>query len=290
MASDPVMLSPDDEWVRLAYLNALGIMQYCPNDAVAMGGVRLPSWEPNFEPQPQPSAPQPVAAVPITPQAELPGSAVAVAVAAAVDAATDTTATTPTPDPALAALQALESGADIRLDPSRILGGEQAQSGARLRRERPSAMVSAFTLLFISTEHYLLAVECGVADAPGLSSLESRWISDLLRALGASEPEVALTRARHFRWPVLNTAFGADDLGAAGEALLSFLEGSGCEQPLVIIGAPAGILVDVERGQPGQLAALNAVPCLQTESLRAMQADVACKRAVWQQLCRFLDR
>lgn len=282
------------EGERLAYLQALGITQYVPLRPIA-GAVSLPSpaWEvPAAEAvQPQPFLRED-AAVSAAPRENLRANVsepsadtVAQAVSAAVQRTHPDSPAMPehSPEPAPG------NTTDIpQLDLSKLKPVEEKKQPVTPK----AAALQRFTLAVITLpQRARLLVELAQPDAPGLSGVEFRLLSDLLLALNCQQ-EIGDSNTKLFRWPLVNNPRIAADVSAARDGLLAFLAAAQSEQPLgkvLFLGAaPLVCFPHQQVGEVFSLPELEGAACLFTHSLAALQKDWTLKPIVWRQLQSFL--
>lgn len=285
------------EGERLAYLQALGITQYVPLRPIA-GAPVLPvaAWE---SAAPLPASPagvnvQPALADPLVQEAPAATGPVPVAeqVAEVVRKVDVATAPSPAQSPAPADSGATASADIPQLDLSRIKPAAAPQPVAVPR----AASLQRFALAVITVpQRVRLLVELAQADAPGLSALEFRMLSDILLALNVPQ-EISDSTTKLFRWPMVNNPRIAADASAARDGLLAFLASAQAEQAvdkILCLGAtPLQCFAHQAPGEAFSLPDLNTAVatsrCLFTHSLAAMNRDGALKPVVWRQLQAFL--
>ena len=267
---------------RLAYLNALGITQYvslAPIDGAPVLPALAPEaiWpgqpepafesEPALEPEPIDAAPEPVAKAKPDPE-HLPES-------------------TPVAEPATTSMPAAEPGDIPQLDVGKL---KQAEQATRTTQPKPAAApAQRFALAVVTVpDQFRLFVELALPDAPGLSAVEHRMLSDLLALLGHPNG-LDQYGAKLYRWPMINNPRLAANPDAARDGLLGFVASAPPVPRSVFLGAKAATLLsDAALGQPFALGQPqpNAVA---THSLLAMQQDWTQKATAWQHLRAFLD-
>jgi hypothetical protein len=283
------------EGERLAYLQALGIAQYVPLRPIA-GVSQLPAmaWE---SPAAEAVSPEPLLredAVVSTTLRENPrppvvsdpsADVVAQAVSAAVQRADPTASTTPqnSAEPAQR-----DTGDIPQLDLSKLKPVEEKKQPVAPK----AASLQRFTLAVITLpQRARLLVELSQPEAPGLSGVEFRLLSDLLLALNCQQ-EIGDSNTKLFRWPLVNNPRIAADVSAARDGLLAFLSAAQSEQPLdkvLFLGvAPLVCFPHQQAGEAFTLPELDGASCLLTYSLAALQKDWTLKPIVWRQLQSFL--
>lgn len=281
------------EGERLAYLQALGITQYVPLRPIA-GAVSLPSlaWEvPVIEPSQPESVQRDDAAVTAMPQenqqpfADPSTDTVAQAVSAAVQRTLPDSSAVPenSPEPT-----PRDTGDIPQLDLSKLKPVEERKQPVAPK----TAALQRFTLAVITLpQRARLLVELAQPDAPGLSGVEFRLLSDFLLALNCQQ-EIGDSNTRLFRWPLVNNPRIAADVSAARDGLLAFLAAAQSEQPLAKVlflgAAPLVCFPQQQMGETFTLPELDGASCLFTHSLAALQKDWTRKPIVWRQLQSFL--
>ncbi len=177
--------------------------------------------------------------------------------------------------------------ADIAaLDLGRLNKGLSAPSRPKPALANQSQL--KFALQVVATPRCRLVFELSLADSPGLSSLETQWVSDLLLALGLDR-ELSQYRTKLFRWPLVDNPMIAADQDAAKDALISFLAGDHLHEKTVFLGRLAPQVLDmVDCGVPFTVAGHEGV-CLWTHSLATLQKQWRLKAEAWTHLCSFLD-
>jgi len=278
---------------RLAWLDALGIQQYVALAPVA-GAASLPELTPEqiwaaeyvtavaeSESVPE-SEPTPVAPVVAAQQPHESEYAVKTAVAAAVQASS-TAASARTTE--LSLPPDLAEGEIPQLDVSKLRQAEQPVTRP-IRKAAPP--VQKFALAVVTIPHqFRLLVELALPDAPGLSALEHRVLSDLLLALGQADG-LDHNAAKLYRWPILNNPSLASNAEAARDALLAFIGSAPAVTRSVFLGSKAAALLsEVAAGESFSLGPQSTA--IHTHSLAAMQQDWTLKAGVWQQLHSFLS-
>ncbi|MGB3623854.1 MAG: hypothetical protein WBA20_21100 [Ketobacter sp.] len=134
---------------------------------------------------------------------------------------------------------------------------------------------------------FRVLLELAGADAPGLSALEHRMLSDLLGALGALN---ALDQfpAKLYRWPVINNPRMAADPVAAFDALSAFLATTEAVPKTLVMGSKAGVALGLVQSvnpqtldrMPGQFGLVAG--------FAEMQSDWKLKAEAWARLREFL--
>lgn len=282
------------EGERLAYLQALGIAQYVPLRPIA-GAPQLPAlaWEtPAVEPvqaESRQRADSVATAMPIEDLranvSEPSADAVVQAVATAVQRTNPMAPTTPE-SPSEPAPR--DTGDIPQLDLSKLKPVEEKKQPVAPK----AASLQRFTLAVITLpQRARLLVELSQPDAPGLSGVEFRLLSDLLLALNCQQ-EIGDSNTKLFRWPLVNNPRIAADVSAARDGLLAFLSAAQSEQPLdkvLFLGvAPLVCFPHQQAGEAFTLPELDGASCLLTYSLAALQKDWTLKPIVWRQLQSFL--
>lgn len=282
------------EGERLAYLQALGIAQYVPLRPIA-GVPQLPAlaWEtPAVEPvqaESRQRADSVATAMPIEDLranlSEPSADAVVQAVATAVQRTNPMAPTTPE-SPAEPAPR--DTGDIPQLDLSKLKPVEEKKQPVAPK----AASLQRFTLAVITLpQRARLLVELSQPEAPGLSGVEFRLLSDLLLALNCQQ-EIGDSNTKLFRWPLVNNPRIAADVSAARDGLLAFLSAAQSEQPLdkvLFLGvAPLVCFPHQQAGEAFTLPELDGASCLLTYSLAALQKDWTLKPVVWRQLQSFL--
>lgn len=282
------------EGERLAYLQALGIAQYVPLRPIA-GVPQLPAlaWEtPAVEPvqaESRQRADSVATAMPIEDLranlSEPSADAVVQAVATAVQRTNPMAPTTPE-SPSEPAPR--DTGDIPQLDLSKLKPVEEKKQPVAPK----AASLQRFTLAVITLpQRARLLVELSQPEAPGLSGVEFRLLSDLLLALNCQQ-EIGDSNTKLFRWPLVNNPRIAADVSAARDGLLAFLSAAQSEQPLdkvLFLGvAPLVCFPHQQAGEAFTLPELDGASCLLTYSLAALQKDWTLKPVVWRQLQSFL--
>lgn len=282
------------EGERLAYLQALGIAQYVPLRPIA-GVPQLPAlaWEtPAVEPVQAESRQRADAVATAMPIEDLRANlsepsadAVVQAVATAVQRTNPMAPTTPE-SPSEPAPR--DTGDIPQLDLSKLKPVEEKKQPVAPK----AASLQRFTLAVITLpQRARLLVELSQPEAPGLSGVEFRLLSDLLLALNCQQ-EIGDSTTKLFRWPLVNNPRIAADVGAARDGLLAFLSAAQSEQPLdkvLFLGvAPLVCFPHQQAGEAFTLLELDGASCLLTYSLAALQKDWTLKPSVWRQLQSFL--
>lgn len=277
------------EGERLAYLQALGITQYVPLRPIA-GVPQLPvlTWEVTEPVRPASDQCEDTAvsaALPETPRSSVIDSAVD-GVMKAVSAVVQHTHTA---TPGHSAESALHNTSDIpQLDLSKLKPIEEKKPPVTPK----VASLQRFTLAVITLpQRARLLVELSRPDAPGLSGVEFRLLSDLLLALNCQQ-EISDSNTKLFRWPLVNNPRIAADVSAARDGLLAFLAAAQSEQPMnktLFLGTtPLVCFPHQQAGEAFTLPELDGASCLFTSSLAALQKDWTLKPIVWRQLQSFL--
>jgi len=258
---------------RQAYLNALGITQYVALDTIA-GAPVLPVLTAE---QIWPAAPTPaISAEPAQPDIapQPPESSPAVA-----EQAAPISEASPRPD-------IEDDGSIPQLDVSKL---RQEQVQPKTAPAKPVIKAQRFALAVITVpERFRLFVELTLPDAPGLSAVEHRMVSDLLGVLGHHN---ALDQygAKLYRWPMVDNPRIAADSQAAREGLLGFVASAPPVIKSVFLGTKAAsVISDAATGQSFALngSALDAVACC---SLSEMQHDWTRKAEAWGIIHPFLN-
>lgn len=268
------------EGERLAYLRALGITQYVPQQAIP-GTLQLPPLEGETA---APMVAEPV--VDAQPEEAAPAAVVETVAALAQPAAV------PTPPAIEPALPPVSPASDDipRLDLSKLMVEDDRPRAAPPVKAAPGLRFS-LAVVNLAQQQARLLVELAQPDAPGLSGVEFRLLGDLLLALGVPQ-ELSEGSVRPFRWPPVNNARFATDVSAARDGLLGFLAAEQSRQPvnkLVFLGtAPAVCFAQPALGTPFALPEPEGVTGLFSHSLAALQQDWTLKPVLWQQLRAFL--
>lgn len=282
------------EGERLAYLQALGITQYVPLRPIA-GVPQLPSlvWEvPAVEavsPESFPREDAVVSAAPIENLRANVSEPTADVVAQAVATAVQRSSTASPATPELSAEPAQRDTGDIpQLDLSKLKPVEEKKPQVVPK----AASLQRFAVAVITLpQRARLLVELSQPDAPGLSGVEFRLLSDLLLALSCRQ-EIGDSNTKLFRWPLVNNPRIAADVSAARDGLLAFLAAAQSEQPLAKVlflgAAPLVCFPHQQVGEVFTLPELDGASCLFTPSLTALQKDWTLKPIVWRQLQSFL--
>ncbi len=269
---------------RLAYLDALGISQFVAREPLD-GAPSLPLLQPE---QIWPSVdsdkkeaeletthldkgvnPKPAAEPdPLKPEPKLPSETEQ----GRVEAATETDAT-----PVL----------DLTK-----LGLKEGQS-TPTERKISSTRETRFALAIVDVaDQFRVVVELALPDAPGLSAMEHRMLSDMLQLLGCGD-WLSNHAPRTFQWPIVNNPRIAKDRSAARDGLMGFFASSAPWPKTLFLGPQAPSLLQqtelnpvAETLAPVQLDGLTGMT-LVLPSFNQMQ-DWTLKRRCWQQIQAFL--
>ena len=266
---------------RLAYLSALGITQYVALEPIAEARV-LPElasdqiWG------------EAASATPVTDTALEPTSSVEAVVADATPAKSEPAAikqATNLREPEVAVPSDQLTDAVPQLDLNKLkLETEPAAKPA----VKTQVKVERFALAVITiSNQFRFFVELSQPDAPGLSALEHRMVSDLLRALGCGD---ALDQhgAKLYRWPLVNNPRIAADPQAARDGLLGFVASAPAVARSVFLGSRAAAVLGATA--VGEVFSLNpdSGDAITSHSLMAMQSDWRLKVETWHHLLAFL--
>ncbi len=260
------------EGERLAYLQALGITQYVPLHPVDRA-LQLPVWV-EIEEAAADVAVEPSPDVPLDMQPEQ------TTVAAETTTVSEEPATTNVAESVSRVVETLSS--DIpKLDLSRV----KLEDDIRSTPVAKKIPLQRFTLGVLSLPNGLrLLVELGQPDAPGLSAIEFRMLSDLKLALNLRE-DISESSLKLFRWPLVKNPRIAADVSGARDALLAFLAAAQAEQKaakLLFLGTTSLQCFHQQKiGTAFTVAELNQLPCLYTHSLAALQNDWRLKAETW---------
>lgn len=261
---------------RQAYLSALGITQYVTLAPFA-GAQILPEL-----------TPEQIWAAESLIEAQ-PEAAVEIVFRQVEEAPPPVPSVAPTLPPTPERATPVDDGAIPQLDVGKL---KQEASQPKSVALKPVVKAQRFALAVVTVpDQYRLWVELALPDAPGLSALEHRMMSDLLASLGQAE---GLDRfgAKLFRWPLVDNPRIAADSQAARDGLLGFVASAPPAPKNVFLGNKASaVLSDVAPGQPFNLSASAeaTVPdALATWSLADMVADWTRKQTAWQVLHPFL--
>ena len=259
---------------RQAYLHALGITQYVALGTIA-GAPVLPELTAE---QIWPAAPEPE----ISPEPAQPDVAPQQPEPLPVEAEYSAPISDQSPQPKVD-----DDGSIPQLDVSKLT---QEQVQPKTAPAKPAAIkAQRFALAVISVpEQFRVFVELALPDAPGLSAVEHRMVSDLLGLLGYHD---ALDQygAKLYRWPMVDNPRIAADSQAAREGLLGFVASAPPVLKSVFLGAKAAsVISDAPLGQSFILngPASDAVACC---SLSDMQRDWARKAEAWGIISPFLN-
>jgi len=155
---------------------------------------------------------------------------------------------------------------------------------------KPQVKAQQFALAVITIpDQYRLFVELELADAPGLSAVEHRMISDVLMLLG-QPGGLDEFGAKLYRWPMVNNPRIAADTQAAREGLLGFVASAPAVSRNVFLGLKAASVLTATA--PGQLFSMNQASdpdSLATYSLAEMRQDWRHKSAFWHSVLSFLN-
>lgn len=266
---------------RLAYLDALGITQYLALAPIS-GGRELPElvaeqiWA--AAPDAVDSSAEDVSAVPgkvepVTAPSEFPTEPQA---HSDIDIK-------PEPPP-----EKVEEEEGVpRLDLSK-LNLETEVSTRPVSRQPVKAQQFALAVITIP-DQYRLFVELELADAPGLSAVEHRMVSDLLMLLGQSDG-LDQVGAKLYRWPMVNNPRIAADTQAARDGLLGFVASAPVVSRNVFLGMKAtSVLATTTPGELFSLTGSGDPDSLATYSLAEMQQDWQLKAAFWGNIYPFLS-
>lgn len=271
---------------RLAYLNALGITQYVALNPIA-GAQQLPVLAPE-QIWPEPDATHDAKGDHTAVQA--PQHGLQSSPADQRDQVQGQTAQqpagpqTPPQTPAGGVTEAEETVP--RLDLSKLnLETEVATQPVT----KPQARVQQFALAVITvTGQYRLFVELELADAPGLSAVEHRMVTDLLILLGQPQGLDSFG-AKLYRWPMVTNPRIAADAQAARDGLLGFIASAPTVSRNVFLGMKATtVLADTSPGQIFALPDAGEADSLATYSLAEMRQDWRHKAAFWSTVFPFL--
>lgn len=261
---------------RLAYLNALGITQFVAQSVIE-GAPCLPQlsedevWANHIALQPDPQQ----------------SNTEALVEARMSPAVTVQVVNEPLQPEALPDAESVVSSATIpELDLSK-LKVEKAE-GKTVLPLKNTAKVQRFALAVITVpDQFRLFVELALADAPGLSAIEHRMVSDLLQALGFPN-WLDQHGAKAYRWPMVNNPRIAADPQAAKDGLLGFVSSAGVVQKNIFLGSKASVALDA--AVLGQLFALGDAGsvAMATYSLADMNADWTRKADAWNSIQQLL--
>lgn len=277
---------------RLAYLNALGIAQYVAQDAIA-GAKVLPELAPEaIWPAAIITAAEPVvqdAAAELHPDQQ-PGPEIKKPIVAEPNLKSTATVEEPTHP------KVEDDGTIPQLDVGKL---KQEQEQPKSAPVKAVVKVQRFALAVITVpEQFRLFVELAVPDAPGLSAVEHRMVSDLLALLG-HPAGLDQFGAKLYRWPMVSNPRIAADPQAARDGLLGFVASAPAVEKNVFIGRKAAsILNELPLGQPFVLngsSSDDAAPdtvstadSIAVWSLADMQSDWANKIEAWRSIHPFL--
>lgn len=270
---------------RLAYLNALGITQYVALEPIA-GARVLPELAPD-----QIWSEEEV----LAPANEVALEQIQPTVSEAVPVQPETAQLDSEKSELQAPKPEEQGSAEVpQLDLSKLK--LEAEPAAKPKPKAP-VRIERFALAVITIpDRFRLMVELSQADAPGLSAVEHRMVSDLLRVLGCGDG-LDQYGAKLYRWPMVNNPRIAADPQAARDGLLGFVASAPAVQKSVFLGRRAATVLGSDT--PGQVFALtsdsasqpgsetgNALSC---HSLAELQADWRLKAATWGYVLPFLS-
>ena len=290
---------------RLAYLNALGVPQFVARAAIE-GAPTLPElspeqlWGENLieSDQPEQQAQEPLhagkEAEPENPQQEKPQQEKAQQnhpnkqpeqkAAPTPEQSPSSNSAEPSPRPTVPA----ETGETPLLDVSR-LGLEKETKAKPVATPTKTAERFSLAIITVPEPGIRFIVQLGVADAPGLSGVEIRMLSDLLQALGYPQ-WLDQHQPQHFQWPFVNNPRIAKDRAAARDGLLGFFTSTDPVNKTLFLGGIAPAILDSQLEQ--NQSASTSVHGIEGESLLlptlAQMADWKIKANAWRQIQQFL--
>lgn len=260
---------------RIAYLEALGITQYVALQPVA-GAMQLPEldWPEVESPEPSEGLQSSEAASGPDPVRELQTSKPAVTRARITE-------------PETTPLETADQGIP-QLDLAKL--GLQPESRPASDVSAKQTALGAFSCLVLAPDsRFRLLLELSAADAPGVSSLEHRMLSDLLFAVGVKEiPDQQGSRL--YRWPVINNPRMAADPVAALDAISAFLTASETLSHTLVLGGQVARALGLAQGM--EVQTLESLPgyFLAVPGFDALQADWRLKAQAWPQISAFLSQ
>lgn len=251
---------------RLSWLNALGITQYVPIQPFE-GVPQLPeaAIETEFEPESTSTGSSSEPLLREEPSAR----------------EEPVTGETPSEKTEKASAADALVSEPATLDLGRILDAESSPT----RKVPPAShsKITAFSCRVLTLpDATRLLVQLSAPDAPDLSALEYRMLSDLLRAM--SVPTLEQHANRIYRWPVINNPRLASDANAAREALAEFLSAVPGSRT-VFLGDRAAAALGLSNEQRGS----DPSDFLLLPSLTELQDSWPLKARSWSQLSEFLQ-
>ena len=290
---------------RLAYLNALGVPQFVARTAIE-GAPTLPElspeqlWGENLiesdqseqqaqEPlhareEAQPEKPQPEKPQQEKAQQNHPNKQPEQKAAPTPEQSPSSNSAEPSPRPTVPA----ETGETPLLDVSR-LGLEKETKAKPVATPTKTAERFSLAIITVPEPGIRFIVQLGVADAPGLSGVEIRMLSDLLQALGYPQ-WLDQHQPQHFQWPFVNNPRIAKDRAAARDGLLGFFTSTEPVKKTLFLGGIAPAILDSQLEQ--NQSASTSVHGIDGESLLlptlAQMSDWKIKANAWRQIQQFL--
>lgn len=285
---------------RLAYLNALGVPQFVARAAIE-GAPTLPElspeqlWGENLieSDQSEHQVQEPLhareEAEPEKPQQEKaqqnhPNQQPEQKAAPTPEPSPSSNSAEASPGPTVPA----ETGETPLLDVSR-LGLEKETKAKPVATPTKTAERFSLAIITVPEPGIRFIVQLGVADAPGLSGVEIRMLSDLLQALGYPQ-WLDQHQPQHFQWPFVNNPRIAKDRAAARDGLLGFFTSTDPVNKTLFLGGIAPAILDSQLEQ--NQSASTSVHGIEGESLLlptlAQMADWKIKANAWRQIQQFL--
>ena len=271
------------ELQRQAYLEALGIMQYCP--------VRPIEGAPVLPEVPWPDITESESEEPVEPIG-LRESESLVSVSPSPEIPTQEIPTDPTPT---------EEGDDAipLLDISRIRLESDRQPAVSRARQQSHTSSTRFAMVVLTLNNRLrFLVQLAQYSDAGLSAAEHVMLADLLRALGYPD-WLSSQNPGYYRWPLVNNPTIARDTRAAKEAFFGYCVGLPAVEQNVFLGMgvleATGLMADRALEEQPQAVSFNRLSidalgdCLFGPSLSEMNQSWQKKAAFWQALSRFLS-